>query len=202
MIKRKSKKHLYSAKLIKFQGDTKKTWHIIKEQIGKNGIDKSSCLQTIFTDKTENVGETKIANEFNKFFINIGPKLAQKIPQLLKCFESYLNRVNSEMENKFTTIDELKETFYPLKTNKSADYEDISYNVVKNCFVELCHPLLNIFNLSCSRGKFTDSSKIGKVTPIYKAGDNSDFKNYRPISVLPCFSKILECSIYDRVYTY
>ena len=106
------------------------------------------------------------------------------------------------MENKFTTIDELKETFYPLKTNKSAGYDDISYNVVKNCFVELCHPLLHIFNLSYLRGKFTDSSKIGKFTPIYKAGDDSDFKNYRPISVLPCFSKILERSIYDKVYTY
>ena len=66
----------------------------------------------------------------------------------------------------------------------------------------MCHPLLHIFNLSSSRGKFADSSKIGKATPIYKAGDNSDFKNYRPISVLPCFSKILECSIYDRIYTY
>ena len=126
MIKRKSKKHFYSAKLIKLQGDTKKTWRIIKEQIGKNGIDKSSCPQKNFVDKTENVGETKIANEFNKFFINIGPKLAQKIPQLLKCFESYLNRVNSEMENKFTTANEIKETFYPLKTNKSAGYDNIS----------------------------------------------------------------------------
>ena len=88
MIKRKSKKQFYSAKLIKLQGDTKKTWHIIKEQINKNGIDKSSCPQKNFIDKTENAGETKIANEFNKFFINIGPKLAQKIPQSLKYFES------------------------------------------------------------------------------------------------------------------
>ena len=126
MIKRKSKKHFYSAKLIKLQGDTKKTWRIIKEQIGKNGIDKSSYPQKNFVDKTENVGETKITTEFNKFFINIGPKLAQNIPQSLKCFESYLNRVNSEMENKFTTANELKETFYPLKTNKSAGYDNIS----------------------------------------------------------------------------
>ena len=67
MIKRKSKKHFYSAKLIKLQGDPKKTWRIIKEQIGKNGIDKSSCPQKNFVDKTENVGETKITNEFNIF---------------------------------------------------------------------------------------------------------------------------------------
>ena len=40
------------------------------------------------------------------------------------------------------------------------------------------------------------------MTPIYKAGDNSDISNYRPISVLPCFSKILECLIHNRLYKY
>ena len=44
--------------------------------------------------------------------------------------------------------------------------------------------------------------KIRKVTPIYKAGDSSDLGNYRSISVLPCFSKILERIMYNRVYTY
>ena len=48
----------------------------MKELIGKSGIDKSSFLQKIVIDKTEIVGETKIANEFNNFFINIGLKLA------------------------------------------------------------------------------------------------------------------------------
>ena len=62
-------------------------------------------------DKTEIVGETKIANEFNKFFLNICPKLAQKILQLVKHFESYMSKVNSEMENEPITVNELKEAF-------------------------------------------------------------------------------------------
>ena len=115
-----------------------------------------------------------------------------KILQPLKRLESYMSKVNSEMENKPITVNELKEAFYSLKTNKSTGYDDISYNVVKNCFGELCDPLLHIFNLSSSSGIFPDNLKIGKVTPIYKAGDSSDLGNYRPISVLPCFSKILE----------
>ena len=138
----------------------------MKELIGKSGIDKSSFLQKIVIDKTEIVGETKIANEFNNFFINIGLKLAQKTPQPLKRFESYVNKVNCEMETKPITVNELKEAFYSLKTNKSAGYDDISYNVVKNCFGELCDPLLHIFNLSSSSGIFSHSLKIGKVTPI------------------------------------
>ena len=56
---------------------------------------------------------------------------------------------------------------------------------------ELLYPLLHIFKPSSSSGIFPDGLKIRKVTPIYKAGDSSDIGKYRPISVLPCFSKIL-----------
>ena len=79
--------------------------------------------------------------------------------------------------------------------------DNISYNVVKICFGELCDPLSHIFNLWCSSGIFPDSLKIGKVTPIYQAGDSTDLGNYRTISVLPCFSKMLEHIIYNRLYT-
>ena len=202
IIKRKSKKQFYSEKLIKFQGNARKALSIIKELNGKNKIYKSSFPQQIVIDTTEIVGETKIANEFNNFFTNIGPKLAQKVPQPSRPFQSYMKTVNSELENKKVTINELKEAFFSLKINKSAGFDDISYNVVKNCFGELSDPLLHILNLSFLNGIFPDSLKIAKVTPVYKAGDSSDLDNHRLISVLPCFSKILERIMYKRLYKY
>ena len=92
--------------------------------------------QKIVLDTIEIAGETEIADEFTKFFKNIGPESSRKIPQPLKCFESYANRVNSEKENKQVTVNELNEAFDSLKTNKSAGYDDISYDIVKNCFGE------------------------------------------------------------------
>ena len=59
-----------------------------------------------------------------------------------------------------------------------------------------------LFHPSLENGVFPDNLKIAKVTPIYKAGDNSDISNYWPISVLPCFSKILERLMYDLLYKY
>ena len=47
-----------------------------------------------------------------------------------------------------------------------------------------------------------DELKIAIVTPIYKTGDENDFGNYRPISVSPCFSKILKRIMYKRLYNY
>ena len=49
---------------------------------------------------------------------------------------------------------------------------------------------------------FPDKLKIARVSPVYKAGDIGDLTNYRPISVLPCFSKILERIMYNRQFFY
>ena len=57
-------------------------------------------------------------------------------------------------------------------------------------------------DLSIEKGIFPDDLKITKVTPIYKTEDKSDLSNYRPISVLSCFSKILERIMHNCLYQY
>ena len=51
-------------------------------------------------------------------------------------------------------------------------------------------------------GRVPDSLKIAKVCPIFKSGNNADFTNYRPISVLPSFSIILEKLVNSRLLNY
>ena len=80
-VKRKSKKRFYYKKLIKSEGDAKKTWWIMKELVDKAKINKFSLPSKIVTDKTEILREKNTANEFNNFFTNIGLKLAKKIPE-------------------------------------------------------------------------------------------------------------------------
>ena len=79
-------------------------------------------------------------------------------------------------------MNELKDAFYSLKSDKSPSYDDISYNVVKKCFGSLCEPLKYLFNLSIEKGVFTDDLKIARVTLIYKGEESCDVSNYRPIS--------------------
>ena len=61
---------------------------------------------------------------------------------------------------------------------------------------------MKIFDSSLSLGIFPDSMKIAKVIQVFKAGKKELVSNYRPISVLPCFSKIFEKIMYNRVYKY
>ena len=54
-------------------------------------------------------------------------------------------------------------------------------------------------NLSIINGVVPNELKVAKVVPIYKSGDRRLINNYRPVSVLPCFSKILEKLMYNRI---
>ena len=78
----------------------------------------------------------------------------------------------------------------------------MSFNFIKRCFGKFCEPLKYLFNLWIVKGIFPDDLKIAKVTPIYKADNSSYVSNYKPISVLLCFSKILERIIYNRLQKY
>ena len=56
--------------------------------------------------------------------------------------------------------------------------------------------------MSLESGIFPDKLKIARVIPLFKAGDPANISNYRPISVLPSFSKMLERIMYKRLYKY
>ena len=59
-----------------------------------------------------------------------------------------------------------------------------------------------IFNLSLAKGIFPDDLKIARVTPVFKVGNGNEVGNYRSISILSCFSKILERIMCNRLFKY
>ena len=62
--------------------------------------------------------------------------------------------------------------------------------------------LFHVFKVSIKQGIFPDNLKIAKVTLIFKPGAKDNVRNYRPISILPVFSKNLERIVYKRVYNH
>ena len=86
-----------------------------------------------------------------------------------------------------------------LDVNKLGGYDKITPKVVKAVSKQIVKPLTHIYNQSFVTGIVPSELKIAVVTPIFKSNDKESFSNYRPISVLPCFFKILERLMYNRV---
>ena len=79
-----------------------------------------------------------------------------------------------------------------MKPKLSQGHDNISTKIMKAGIIEVAKPLTYIFNLSLSSGIVPKQLKVATIEPIHKAGDRGLFNNYRPISILPAFSKLLE----------
>jgi hypothetical protein len=88
-----------------------------------------------------------------------------------------------------------------LKGKPTAGDDDIPENLVKQCMQLIKGPLARIYNLLLNLGVFPDIWKTAKVKPLYKKGDKYNM-NYRPISIIPVFTKLLERLMYNRIISF
>ncbi|KAF7664264.1 hypothetical protein LDENG_00182270 [Lucifuga dentata] len=134
------------------------------------------------------------ANEFNNVFVNVGPNLAKEIPEITVddyTGNSYVNNINTM----FLVGVEEAEVLNSVKNYKgkrSMDCDEFDMLLLKNIIECVFEPFTYICNLSFTSGVFPVHMKTAKVVPLYKTGDRHLFSNYRPVSLLPQFSKILE----------
>ena len=88
-----------------------------------------------------------------------------------------------------------------LNVNKSCGSDKIPNKILKLAGILIKEPLTKLFNKSLEQGVYPDMWKHANITPIFKhKGSSSDPKNYRPISLLPNISKILEKVVFDKIY--
>ena len=132
-IKKKSKTS-YQRKLKLFEGDTKNTWKIIKEVIGKKRGTCDSFSKKLITKKVEITDPKTIANSLNNFFVRIGRNLASKIPKSDTNFEAYISKANAKLHENPLTEDEFLEAFKSLRINKAPCFDQIVVNVINQIY--------------------------------------------------------------------
>jgi hypothetical protein len=200
-IIRSAEKKYYSDKLIQLKDNMSKTWQLLNKMTNRS---TSSKQITQIEVNNQNISDPiVIAEQFNKFFVNVGPELAKKIlPSNKKPTEFLKGSFSKSMFLAPTTAEEVYDIISNFKNLTSTSHDSIPVKLVKFCGAELSEILAYINNESMQDGKCPDALKIAKVVPIFKAGDALSVSNYRPISILPTFSKITEKIIYSRLNKY
>ena len=203
-------KHSYNKKLIEDNRDNPKAfWKTMNKILP--GRKKKHASSTINANGSLIVDKFQIANAFNSYFTGTVKHLIQSFGSsfLATGQSSYacsdMFSVNSPINLfKFTSVSE-QFTLSQLrksKINKATGLDQIPARLMKDSAALICIPLTKIINISLESGHIPSEWKIARVIPLFKSGKAVDLDNYRPISVLPVASKILERAVHVQLYAY
>lgn len=143
----------------------------------------------------------------NDYFSNIGKTLAEDITASDRSQQhNYSDHTLRSRASSFVLYDtdprEVYNVLMGLGSDSAPGWDGITTKIL-NTVQELVVPLISHLANSCfSQGKFPPALKQAIITPVYKGGDRDDVSNYRPISVLPAISKIIEKLINKRLTSY
>ena len=194
-----AKKEYYKNKLNNANRNSKKTWDVINTALGKKCNKKTTIKCLKFNNKIiENKKE--ICNSLNTFFANVGHDINSSFCDSRESdYLRHVKNVDSSAFFKPITCKEIIDFVSNLKNDTSAGYDGIEIQIIKRSIHLICKPLCAIFNQCIELGIFPEKLKIARVVPVFKSGSPDVMTNYRPISVLPVFSKILEKCISTRL---
>ena len=142
----------------------------------------------------------------NSHFASSGKTLADKISSVVSIVlpTSIMSLSKTAPVFNLNHVDEdtVLQHLLSLKTNKAIGLDSINARLLKYGARAICRSVTNLLNLSISSGKFFDVWKCSKVTALFKCGDRSNPTNYRPISILPTLSKIMEKVVHSQFYEF
>ena len=192
----------------------KECWSTIKPLISSKSKSNSDSI-TLKENGSIINDPVSIGNVLNQYYVNITKEIGQQ-DAIGECetIQTVLNkhsahesvmRIKNSIANQtsfsFTLVDE-NEVCKKLKTlngKKATGFDKLPPKLIKLGAETLCRPIGSLINMSIKQSVFPSMLKYAEVTPIFKKSDMLDKKNYRPVSVLPCFSKIFEGILIDQM---
>ena len=191
--KMREAKHLYFQRLQSV--DDKTFWKLFKMLTRKD-----SSIPTLVVPNSGTVtNDTQKADILNnQFFSNFN----HSVPSLSPCdVRDICNFVPLDMfnipEEFLCTEIQVLDLIRSLDSTKSTGADGISARMLKATALSISKSLSVLFNKSITTGKFPTHWKFARVVPIPKRGCSTNPANYRPISILPVLSKLLEKHIYN-----
>ncbi len=173
--------------------DPKKLWRTIKS------IWPSKNKSTTINSINGNDDAHSMANTLNTHFSTVGSNLADTINTRTDQLPTFTDDAALPQLTEIN-IDDVWKLICTLSPSKATGLDGIPARLIKLCGHLILSPLHYIFNLSIKTLTFPQIWKEAQITPLFKGGNQDQPDNYRPISVLPIFSKLLERLVHNQIY--
>jgi hypothetical protein len=193
----KSEKSKYIDKAID-TGDSKQIWNGINEILGRKNKNQGKCA--VFNKENELIeDEYSVSQIFNNHFIESVKNLTSSIPSNSQPIESSTYEKTFALEH--TCLEEVLLTIKSLE-NTSPGVDNIHTKIIKLVSSELSHPLCHLINTIFESGIFPKCFKSAVVIPLNKSNDKTNVLDYRPVSMLTIFNKIVEKILVKRLQNF
>ena len=197
-----AKKEYYNNYFFDNINDCKRIWNGVKQIVNYKLPTSAKHIKLRINDR-EIVSPVEVANAFNTYFSSTGNNLTKSISIAEKSPMEYLcNPVCDSFFIYPTTTDEIENEISKLKPGKATGPYSISVDILKLLKSFLSTPLKILFNNSFLSGNVPNALKLPNVIPVFKKGSQTSLSNYRPISLLSIFHKLLERLMYNRLVSF
>ncbi|XP_045115988.1 uncharacterized protein LOC123507079 [Portunus trituberculatus] len=170
----------------------KQWWSLVKDKQGESRGTSFPALHQADGSFAHSVSDKAglLAKHFaEKMCIPDPERPSPLLPQIVK--ETLVKVITSEVE--------VRAILKSLDENKAVGPQDISPHVLRQCAAELARPLTSLFNHCLATSTWPEMWKGSSVVPLHKKNSKAEAKNYRPVSLLPVLSKVLETIVASRV---
>ncbi len=199
MIKKSKRTYLTNALKTK---NSKEIWSNIRHVVpGKNRNTDVTCINT---DNGECTNSKDIADVLNEYFANVGPSISKNIPAADISHNNEEVNVNNNINFGFKDVNDeyIFDQLCSLPEKKATGVDEIPAKLLKISAEEITPIVTFLVNTSLRTGMFPSKWKKARICPVFKSGDKKDPCNYRPISILPILSKIIERTVFDQLYPF
>lgn len=194
---KKLKRAYHNEQLRNAKNNPKATWDIIKNinHLNSSSLSAQALLHT-------NLDPLTSINSVNQYFTNIGKELTDSIIQspLRQILDTHpLTSTCDSLVLLDVDEEDIDHLISNLRDGCAVGWDGIATTLLKSLRVVFVPLITHICHLSLTTGIFPDAFKKALVLPIHKGGDRDCVSNYRPISILPTMSKILERVLNNRL---
>ena len=198
---RQAKTDYFRTKISIQNNNPKEAWKTINNLLGRSP--GNTVVNELKFNDTKITSPEEIANAFNTYFTDIGPNLASSIDDTDITFDRFVKPATSKMTRfKLVSHTKVVKLLNGLSNSKATGLDKISGKILKTAAPTIALSLAHIFNHAIITSCFPYEWKAARLLPLHKKGPRDLPENYRPISILPAISKVMERIMYDQIYEY